>query len=156
MINFHNKQMITFFLKSLAHVYHWSCSFSFQKVHEHSHAGLQIAQNVFSQIFCFPFLQKRLSTIILDCIDCQMHKYKKMNQNKAAIFPFSKLSIFFNHCFFTDNYRPLNPAAGGNFLIFVLDDHFTNYILSEPTPKNNSHFVVKAIFHHCFSKFGPF
>ena len=34
-------------------------------------------------------------------------------------------------------------------------DHFSNYIVTEPTPNNNAQYSMNAIFHHCISKFGP-
>ena len=68
--------------------------FAFGKFHEHSHAGLHIAQYIFHQYPNLPFPQKRLSIFLLDCIDCQIHKFKERKQNKAANLTLSKLSTF--------------------------------------------------------------
>ena len=67
---------------------------AFDKVKQHFHAGLQLAQ--FNIIHCYHIsvLQKWPSVFIHACVDCQMHNYKNIKQNKAAILPFSKLSTF--------------------------------------------------------------
>ena len=89
------------------------------------------------------------------CIDCQTHKYKIMEQNKIATLPFSKLSTFFNHSFSIDTKGPLNPASDGNHYFYVIVDHFSNYLVTVPTPKNIFRYAVIAIFHHWIQKFGP-
>ena len=58
------------------------------KVQGHSCFDLQIAHYNFYHCFFIPFLQKWQSILNIDCIDCQMPKYKNMEQNKAAILPF--------------------------------------------------------------------
>ena len=63
----------------------------FEKVYEYSLAGFDFAQYKFNQKYNFTFLQKSLS-VFQYCINCHMHTYKNMKENKTAILPFSKLS----------------------------------------------------------------
>ena len=46
----------------------------FNKLHEHSHTGIKITYNTFSQYYYIPFLEKWLSIFIHDCIECQRFK----------------------------------------------------------------------------------
>ena len=84
-----------------------------------------------------------------------MNKYKNRKKNKAAIFPFSKLSSLSNHGISLDTKRPLNHASGGNHYIYLLVDLFNKNIVTVPTPKGNAQYAVKALFHNWMSKFGP-
>ena len=96
-----------------------------------------------------------LSVFIHGCINCQVHKYKKMKQNKFAIFPFSKLSTFFIHSMSMNTEGPINPTSEGNHYLYVIVDHFSIYNLTVPTPKNVAQYAIKSKFHHWISTFGP-
>ena len=72
---------------------------AFDKIHEYSHAGLHNARINFNRNYHIPFLSNCSSIFFLDCIDCQMHKYKKLKQNKAAILAFLKLSFYWTIVF---------------------------------------------------------
>ena len=65
-----------------------------------------------------------------------MNKHENRKQNKAAFLTFSKLSTFWNHSISMDTKGPLNPAFEDNHYIHVIVDHFRNYIVIVPTPKN--------------------
>ena len=127
---------------------------AFDKVHEHFHAGLHIAQYIFNQYIVFHVYQNGYQFSFLT-IDCQKHKYKSMKQNKAAILPFSKLSTFPNHSISMDTKGPINPASEGNHYFCVIFDLFSNYIVTVPTPKNNAYYAVNSLNHPWISKFGP-
>ena len=92
---------------------------AFDKDHEYSHAGLRIAQHNLNQSFCVTILQKWLSTFINDCTVCQMHKYRKMEQTRVAILPFSKRSTYYRHPNSVHSQGPLNPAPETNQYIYV-------------------------------------
>ena len=84
-----------------------------------------------------------------------MHKYKDLKQSKAAILPFSKLSTFFNQSISLDTEGLLSFVSEGNHHIYVIVDQFTYYIVTAPTPKNNSHYAVNALNQYWISKLGP-
>ena len=65
---------------------------AFAKIHEHSHAGITIAQNNFNQYYYIPLQQKGLPIFIHDCIKCQTIKHVKMTNQKPALLLFSKLA----------------------------------------------------------------
>ena len=54
-----------------------------------------------------------------------------------------------------DTKGPINPASEGHHYIYVIVDHFSNYIATVPAPKNNAHYAIYALLHHWTSKFGP-
>ena len=43
----------------------------FNKLHEHSHTGIKITYNTFSQYYYIPYLEKWLSIFVQDCLECQ-------------------------------------------------------------------------------------
>ena len=49
---------------------------------------------------------------------------------------------------------PINPVSDGNHYLYVLVDQFSNYFVTVPTPKNDAHYEVNALFHHWISKPG--
>ena len=128
---------------------------AFDKTHKRSHVGLHLAQYNFNQFGYITFLKKWLSFFFHDCVDCQMHKYKNMKQNKAAIWPFSKHSICFNHSVFIDPRKLLNHVSDGNYYIFQIFDHYSEYNITVSTPNIFAQYVVNALFHHWISKPDP-
>ena len=54
-----------------------------------------------------------------------------------------------------DNKGPLNSASEGNHHIYVNFHQISNYIVTAPTPKNNTHYAVITLLHRWISKFGP-
>ena len=112
--------------------------FAFDKNHEHSRAAPHIAQYNSKQLFIIQFLRKWLTIFIHNCMDCQMPMNKYLKQNKAAILRFSKDSTSFNRSFPVDTNSPIFPPSDRNQYLFLLVDHFSNYIVAETTPKYNS------------------
>ena len=46
----------------------------FNKLHDHSHTGIKIPYNSFSQYYYIPYPEKWLSIFIHDCLECQRKK----------------------------------------------------------------------------------
>ena len=78
-----------------------------------------------------------------------------MTHQKAALLPFSKMAPYFNYIISMDTKGPINPASEGHHYIYVIVDHFSNYIATVPAQKNNAHCAIYALLHHWISKFGP-
>ena len=74
-----------------------------------------------------------------------------MKQNKASTLPISKLSTLFNQSSSINTKGLLNPASEGNHFNDVIVDHFSNYIITAPIPKNNAQYAIFAIFRHSIS-----
>ena len=75
-----------------------------------------------------------------------------MKKNKAAMLPFSKLSIF-QTIVFLDNNSQLSPAFVGNLYVYVNVDQFSKYFVTVPTPKSITHYAVTSLIHHWIPKF---
>ena len=73
-----------------------------------------------------------------------------MKENKAAILPSSKMSTFFNHSSSMDTKDPINLASAGNHYIYVIVDHFSNYNVTVPIPKNIQN-ALNSFNHHWIS-----
>ena len=84
-----------------------------------------------------------------------MHRYKNMKQNKATILPFSQVSTLLNPSVSLDNRGTLNLASDRNHYFSVIVDHFSNYILTQLTPKIRAYYAVQTIIYHRISKYGP-
>ena len=54
-----------------------------------------------------------------------------------------------------DTEGPLKPAFLTNQYNYVIAEHFSNYILTVPTPKTNPHYAVNSLIHLSISNFGP-
>ena len=63
----------------------------FNKLHEHSHTGINITFNTFSQYYCIPYLEKWLSIFIHDCIVCQRNKPFIMKSKLLLYNPFPNM-----------------------------------------------------------------
>ena len=67
----------------------------FNKFHEHSHTGIKITYNTFSQYHHIPFLEKWLSIFIHDCIECQRNKnFNMKHSNCSYTIVFRTCSVF--------------------------------------------------------------
>ena len=60
----------------------------FNKLHEHSHTDIKITYNTFARYYYIPFVEKRLSIFIHDCIECQRDKHFNMKIQTASTQPF--------------------------------------------------------------------
>ena len=69
----------------------------FNKLHEHSHIGIKITYHIFSQYYFIPYLEKKLSIFILDCLECQRNKHFNMKTQTAPTHTFSEHAPFFNY-----------------------------------------------------------
>ena len=58
-----------------------------------------------------------------------------MTHQKAALLPFSKMAPYFNYIISMDTKGPINPASEGHHYIYVIVDHFSNYIATVPAQK---------------------
>ena len=56
----------------------------FNKLHEHSHTGIKITNNTFSQYYYILYFEKWLSIFLHDCIKCQRNKHFNM---KSKLLP---------------------------------------------------------------------
>ena len=50
---------------------------------------------------------------------------------------------FSNHSISMHTECPINRASEGNHYIYVIVDHFKNYIITVPSPKDNDQFAVQ-------------
>ena len=72
----------------------------FNKLHEHTHTGIKITYNTFSQYYYIPYLGKWLFIFIHDCIECQRNKHFKMKIQTAPTQSFSEHASSFNYRIF--------------------------------------------------------
>ena len=66
----------------------------FNKLHEHSHKGIKITSNTFSQYYYITYLEKWLSIFINDCVECQRNKHLNMKIQTAPTQLFSEHACF--------------------------------------------------------------
>ena len=57
-----------------------------------------------------------------------------MKQKKVATLATSRLSSFSNHSTLMYTKGPFDLASAGNHYIYIVVDHFSNYIVTVPTP----------------------
>ena len=69
----------------------------FSKLREHSHTGIKITYNTFSQYYYIPFLEKWLSIFIHDCFECQSNEHFNMRMETAPTQSFSEHAPSFNY-----------------------------------------------------------
>ena len=148
--------MIVCLPKKLVRADHWLCFTQHKIKFMNIHMLVFIMPEMFStNNIIFQFLQERLLHFFHDCIDCQVHKHKKMKHTKGAILQFSKLSTFHNHSISMDTKGPINPASEGRQNNYVIVDHFSNYIIIVLTTEKKGHYAVNSIFRHWIPKLGP-
>ena len=127
----------------------------FNKLHEHSHTGIKITYNTFSQNYCIPFLEKWLSIFIHDCIECQRNKHFNMKIQTAPTQSFSEHAPSFNYCISMDTKDPINPPSYKESFIHVMIDAFSHFVVTVPIKSNNAKTAIKILLHHWIIKFGP-
>ena len=108
---------------------------AFDKVHEHSHVVLHIAQYKFNQYRFNLILQKWLSRINLDCNDCKLHDYEKQETKQKLQLWLCWNCPFLNHSISLDAEGPLNPASEENWYTNVFNDQVSNGNVTLLTPK---------------------
>ena len=127
----------------------------FNKLHEHSHTGIKITYNTFSQYYYIPFLDKWLSIFIHDCNDCQRNKHFNQKIQTAPTQSFSEHAPSFNYGISMDTKGPINPPSHNKSYIHVIVDAFSHFVVTVPIKSNNAKTAIKTLLHHWIIKFGP-
>ena len=127
----------------------------FNKLHEHSHTGIKIKYNTFSQYYYNPFLEKWLSIFIHDCIECQRNKHFNKKIQTAPTQSFSEHAPSFNYRISMDTKGPINPPSHNKSYIHVIIDAFSHFVVTVPIKSNNEKTAMKTLLHHWIIKFGP-
>ena len=127
----------------------------FNKLHEHSHTGIKITYNTFSQYYYIPFFEKWLSIFIHDCIECQRNRHFNMKIQTAPTQSFSEHAPSFNYRISMDTKGPINPPSHNKSYIHVVIDAFSHFVVTVPIKSNNAKNAIKTLLHHWFIKFGP-
>ena len=127
----------------------------FNKLHEHSHTGIKITYNTFSQYYYIPFLEKWLSIFIHDCIECQRNKHFNQKIQTAPTQSFSEHVPSFNYRISMDTKGPINPPSHNKSYIHVIVDAFSHFLVTVPIKSNNAKTARKTLLHHWINKFGP-
>ena len=127
----------------------------FIKLHEHSHTGIKITYNTFSQYHYILFLEKWLSIFIHDCIECQGNKHFNMKIQTAPTQSFSEHAPSFNYRISMDTRGPINPPSHNKSFIHVIIDAFSHFVVTVPIKSNNAKTAIKTLLHHRIIKFGP-
>ena len=130
----------------------------FNKLHEHSHTGIKITYNTFSQYYYIPFLEKWLSIFIHDCIECQRDKHFIRKIQTAPAQSFSEHAPSFNYRNSLDTKGPINPLSHNKPYIHVIIDAFSHFpvpFFTVPIKSKNAKTAIKTLLHHWIIKFGP-
>ena len=127
----------------------------FNKLHEHSHTGIKITYNTFSQFYYIPFLEKWFSIFIHDCIECQRNKHFNMKIQTAPTQSFSENAPSFNYRISMDTKGPINPPSHNKSYIHVIIDALSHFVVTVPIKSNNAKTAIKTFLHHWIIKFGP-
>ena len=99
----------------------------FNKLHDHSHTGIKITYNTFSQKYYIPYLEKWLSIFIHDCLECQRKKHFNMKKQTAPAQPFSEHAPSFNYRISMNTKGPINPPSQHKSYIHVIVDAFSHH-----------------------------
>ena len=128
----------------------------FNKLHEHSHTGIKIDSNTFSQYI--PYLDKWFSIFIHNCIECQSNKHFNMKIHTAPTQSFSEHAPsfnYFNYRISMDTKGPINPPSHDKSYIHVIIDAFSQFVVTVPIKSDNVKTAIKAFLHDWIIKFGP-
>ena len=120
----------------------------FNKLHEHSHTGIKITYNTFSQYYYIPFLEKWLSIFIHDCIECQRNKHFNQKIQTAPTHSFSEHALSFNYRISMDTKGPINPPSHNKSYIHVIIDAFSHFVVTVPIKSNKAKTAIKTLLHH--------
>ena len=127
----------------------------FNKLHDHSHTGIKITYNTFSQYYYIPYFEKWLSIFIHDCLECQKNKHFNMKIQTAPTQSFSEHAPCFNYRISMDTKGPINPPSQHKSYIHVIVDAFSHFVVTVPIKSNNAKTAVKTLLHHWITKYGP-
>ena len=117
----------------------------FNKLHEHSHTGIKITFDTFSQYYYIPYLEKWLSISIHDCLECKRNKHFKMKIQTAPRQSFAEHAPSFNYRNSMDTKGPTNPPSEHKSYIHFIVDAFSHFIVTVPIKSNNAKTAVKTI-----------
>ena len=126
----------------------------FNKLHDHSHRGIKIPSNTFSQNYYIPHLEKWLSLSIHDCLECQK-KYINMKVQTAPTQSFSERAPFFHYRILMDTKGPINPPSQHKSIIHVIVDALSHFVVTVPINSNNAKTAVTTLLHQWITKYGP-
>ena len=127
----------------------------FNKLHEHSHTGIKITYNTFSQNYYISYLEKWLSIFIHDCIECQRNKQFIIKIQTAPPQSFSEPAPSFNYRISMDTKGPIKPPSYNKSYFHVLYDAFSHFVVTVPIKSNTAKTAKKLFKHHWIIKFGP-
>ena len=83
-------------------------------------------------------LNKWMSIIIQDCIECQQNKHSNQKIQTATIQLFSENASYFNYRISMDTKGPLNPPSNQNSYIHVIVDAFSLFVVTVPVKQNKA------------------
>ena len=101
----------------------------FNKLHDHSHTGIEITYNTFSQYYYNPYLEKWLSIFIHDCLECPKNKHFNMKIQTAPTQSFLEHASSFNYRISMDTKGPISPPSQHKSYIHVICDAFSALLL---------------------------
>ena len=127
----------------------------FNKLHEHSHTGIKITYNTFSQYYYIPFLEKWHSIFIHECIECQRNKHFNLKIQTAPTQSFSKHAPSFTYRLSMDTKGPINLPSHNKSCIHVIIDAFSHFVVTAPIKSKNAKTAIKPLLHQWINKFGP-
>ena len=127
----------------------------FNQLHEHSHIGIYITSNTFSQNYFMPYLDKWLSILIHDCIECQRNQHFNMKIHTAPTQSFSEHGPSFNYRISMDTKGPITPSSQNKSYIHVIIDASGHFVVTVPIKANNAKTAKKNYLHHWITKFYP-
>ena len=126
----------------------------FNKLHSHSHTGMIITYNTFSQYSFILYLEKWLSIFTHDCLECQRNKHFNMKIQTAPTQLFSEHAPLVNYRISMDTKGPINPPSQHKSYIHVIVDAFSHFVVTVPIKSNNAKTADKTLLHHCITKHG--
>ena len=127
----------------------------FNKFYEHSHTGIKITYNTFSQYYYIPYLEKWLSIFIHELLECQRNTLFNTKIQTASTQSFAEDAPSFNYRISMDTKGPINPPSHNESYIHVIIDAFIHFVVTVPIEANNAKTAIKTLLHHWIIKFGP-
>ena len=127
----------------------------FNKLHEHSHTGIKITYNTFSQYYYIPFVEIWFSIFIHECVEYKRNKHFNKKIQTAPTQSFSEHDPSFNYRISMDTKGPINPPSHNKSYIHVIIDAFSHFLFTVPIKSNNAKTAIKTLLHHWIIKFGP-
>ena len=127
----------------------------FNKLHEHSHTGIEITYHTFSQYYYIPFLEKWLSIFLHDCVECQRNDQFNQKIQTAPTQSFSEHAPSFNYRISLDTKGPINPLSHNKSYIHVKIDAFSHFVVTQPIKSNYAKTAIKTLLYHWIIKLGP-